>query len=33
MRDFGVKGSIFEERTRDIYLKIGIFGRKSVILG
>ena len=24
MRDFGVKGSIFEEKTRDIYLKIGI---------
>ena len=33
MRDFGVKGGIFEEKTRDFYLKIGILGRKSVILG
>ena len=36
MCDFRVKGSIFEEKTRDIYLKIGIlwkmrdFARENV---
>ncbi len=33
MRDFGVKGGIFEEKTRDIYLKSGIFGRKKCDFG